>query len=182
MEKHKWMEIASQSELTLLTCSQITPFAFAQMLDDYYSVGTPFLGLFDPEDYYAFERMCHYHSEGKYLPKGSTAYTRYFLCDSEGTIYAQGDVRHAKNHEQTYFSGYVGYGVLPSRRQCGYGTVMCAKLVEKAAVYHPEVIITCREDNLPSQKIIIKNGGALLDIRYWKERNSIMRRYGVKTT
>ena len=182
MQDCKWMDIAKSSDLTLLDCSQITPTAFAQMLDDYFSVGTPFLGMFNPEDYFPFERMCYYHSQGKYLPKNSTAYTRYFLCDHNGNIYAQGDVRHAPNHEQTYFSGYIGYGVLPSKRKCGYGTIMCAKLVEKASQYHSDVIVTCKEDNVASRKVIEKNGGILLDFRYWKERDDIMRRYCIKTT
>lgn len=176
-----WMDIAKSSDLKLLTCSEISVSAFSDMLDDYYSIGTPFLGMFDAQDYFPFERMCHFHSQGKYLPKNCTPYTRYFLCDKNGVIYAQGDVRHQTNHEQMYFSGYLGYGVLPSKRNCGYGTIMCAKLLEKAAEFYDEVIITCRDDNNPSARVIEKNGGVLLDMRYWIKHESIMRRYAVRT-
>ncbi|MBR3751400.1 MAG: GNAT family N-acetyltransferase [Clostridia bacterium] len=180
MENMPWADIAKSSNLRLLTCSELSVTAFSDMLDDYIAAGTPFLGMCDPDDYYPFERICYFHSKGKYLPRSNTAYTRYFLCDEKGTVYAQGDVRHESNHEQTYYSGYIGYGVLPSKRGCGYGSIMCAKLLEKASEFYSDVIITCRDDNLPSRRVIEKNGGVLLDMRYWIKQESIMRRYSVR--
>ncbi|MDD6204957.1 MAG: GNAT family N-acetyltransferase [Firmicutes bacterium] len=170
-----------RDDLSLLTCSELSVNAFGEMLKDYAAAGTPFLGMYSRDDYAAFERMCAFHSCGKYLPKGNTPYTRYFLCDSDGNIYAQGDVRHSPTPELTYYSGYIGYGVLPSMRLQGYGTLMCRLLLEKAARYYGRVIITCKSDNAGSRRIIEKNGGILLDIRYWSKRGAFMRRYAVDT-
>ena len=175
------MERIPYDKLKLLTCSEITPEAFGELIRDYKEFGTPFLGMHNQDDYFNFERICYFHSNGDYLPKGNTPYTRYFLCDDAGNIYAQGDVRHAPTDELTTYSGYIGYGVLPSKRRQGYGTIMCAKLLEKASEFYKEVIITCRDDNMGSRKVIEKNGGVLLEIRYWKKNDCFMRRYMVKT-
>lgn len=166
------------SEYQLVTAQELLPAAFEKMVLEYARFGTPFLGMFSGQDYASFARMCAAHEHGKNLPKGITPYTRYFLTDKQGTIYAQGDVRHAPNRNLTYFSGYLGYGVVPPYRRNGFGTLMCARLLEKARAHHyKSVIITCNTDNIASAKIIEKNGGKLLDIRYWGKQNAFMKRY-----
>lgn len=170
----------NSKELFLLTADQLCIDAFGEMLKDYSAAGTPFLGMLDQSEYYGFEKVCYFHSIGQFLPKGSTPYTRYFLCDMDGRIYAQGDVRHAPTEELTYYAGYLGYGVLPSVRQQGYGSAICNKLLERAGKYYSDVIITCNSENDASRCIIEKNGGVLMDIRYWQKRNCYMRRYSVK--
>ena len=58
--------------------------------------------------------------------------------------------------------------------------MICAKLLEKAAARgFSNIIITCRDDNLGSAKIIEKNGGILLNKIYNKEDHIHMRRYKV---
>ncbi len=167
------------SDLVLLTAPQLSREAFGEMLRDYSRAGTPFLGMYDQSDYDDFCAMCVMHSQGKRLPRGNTPYTRYFLCDRAGNICAQGDVRHAPTPELTDFSGYLGYGVPPSMRRRGYGTVMCARLLETAWQYYDSVIITCRFDNEASRRVIETNGGRLLDVRWWKKNACFMRRYAV---
>ncbi len=164
----------------LVTADELTFSAFADMIDDYCVAGTPFLGMTDPTIFPYFIRTCVKHSAGIGLGLGVSAYTRYFLVDENGTIYAQGDVRHKATRHTMLFEGQLGYGVLPSKRRCGYGTVMCAKLLEKAKERgFKSVIITCRDDNIGSAKIIEKNGGELLNLVFSKKDNTYMRRYRV---
>ncbi len=58
--------------------------------------------------------------------------------------------------------GDIGYGVRPSERGKGYGTKMLGYALkvckEKKLSY---VIVGCYNDNIPSNKIIIKNNGVL---------------------
>ena len=137
--------------------------------------------MFSAEDYEPFVRMCTAHAHGEHLPRGISTYTRYFLVDSAGTVYAQGDVRHRPTKELTLYSGYLGYGVLPSWRENGFGTLMCGLLIRRARVFYPNgIIITCKTENVPSSKIIEHNGGRLLDIRYWGKQNAFMKRYEVR--
>ncbi len=164
----------------LVTADQLTYAAFADMIDDYDVAGTPFLSMTSPDIFPYFVRTCIKHSTGIGLGLDTSPYTRYFLVDDAGTIYAQGDVRHKATKYNLTVAGQIGYGVLPSKRKCGYGTIMCKLLLEKAKENgFNEVIITCREDNVGSSKIIEKNGGKLLAKFFNQKDKTNMRRYRV---
>jgi acetyltransferase, GNAT family len=166
--------------MELITADKLTYSAFADMIDDYAVAGTPFLGITDPSLFAYFVRTCIKHAAGIGLSAKTSPYTRYFLTDKTGTIFAQGDLRHRETQHNLLFAGQLGYGVPPSHRKCGYGTMICAKLLEKAAARgFSNIIITCRDDNLGSAKIIEKNGGILLNKIYNKEDHIHMRRYKV---
>ena len=165
-------------DLFLKTADEIVQSAFADMVNSYVRNGTPFLGMTSIADYEAFLRMCRAHESGKRLPRGSVPYTRYFMCDSTGTIYAQGDVRHYPSESLTRYEGYLGYGTVPDYRGMGFGTQMCRLLLEKAReLGYNEVIITCNIENQASARIIEKNGGKLIEICYWQQQQSFMKRY-----
>lgn len=165
--------------MKLITADELTYTAFADMIDDYAVAGTPFLGMTSPDSFPYFVRVCVKHAAGVGLNR-SSCYTRYFLVDEEGTIYAQGDVRHEATRQNVTFAGQLGYGVLPSRRRQGYGTLICRLLLEKARQRGFEsVIITCRDENTASAKIIEKNGGKLLEKKYSHQDHTLMRRYEV---
>ena len=162
----------------LITADQLTYNAFADMIDDYVVAGTPFLGLTSPDMFPYFVRTCVKHSAGLGIGLTVSPYTRYFLVDDDGVIYAQGDLRHKATKHNVTFAGQLGYGVLPSKRKCGYGTLICEKLLEKAKERNfKSVIITCRDDNVGSAKIIEKNGGKLLEVIFSPKDKTNMRRY-----
>ncbi len=164
----------------LVTANILSLSAFSDMIDDYAVNGTPFLGMTSPDIFPYFVRTCIKHSQGLGLGIGVSPYTRYFLVDDTGRIYAQGDVRHKKTRYNVMLAGQLGYGVLPSMRKCGYGTLMCKLLLEEAKkLGFKDVIITCRDDNIGSQKIIEKNGGTLIETIFSKKDNTYMRRYNV---
>lgn len=166
--------------MKLVTADELSFSAFADMVDDYAVAGTPFLGMDDPEIFPYFVRSCVKHAAGIGLDKGVSPYTRYFLVDDAGTIYAQGDVRHKATRQNVLYAGQLGYGVLPSKRGCGYGTMICRLLMEKAGERgFKKAIITCRDDNLPSARIIEKNGGRLLQKIVNPKDHVLLRRYEV---
>lgn len=165
----------------LISASELTYAAFCEMIDDYVVAGTPFLGMTSPDMFPYFVRTCIKHSAGIGLGKGVSPYTRYFLTDETGLIYAQGDVRHVATKHNVNVAGQIGYGVLPSKRRCGYGKIMCSLLMEKAReLGFEEIIITCRDDNVASAKIIEYNGGVLLEKVFVPKEKTLMRRYAVK--
>ena len=164
----------------LVTANMLSLSSFLDMIDDYAVSGKPFLGMTDGSAFPYFVRTCIKHSQGIGLGISVSPYTRYFLVDDSGVIYAQGDVRHKKTRETVTLQGQIGYGVLPSKRKCGYGTLMCSFLLEEAKkLGFKDLIITCRDDNIGSQKIIEKNGGKLIETVFSKEDNTYMRRYNV---
>jgi predicted acetyltransferase len=60
--------------------------------------------------------------------------------------------------------GHIGYAVVPWKQNRGYATRALAGILREArAVGLGQVEITCNVDNEPSQKVIIANGGRLVE-------------------
>jgi len=91
-------------------------------------------------------------------------------------------LRHRLSEFLLKFGGHIGYGVRPSFRHQGYGTLMLRLCIDEARkiLKTDRVLLTCAEGNMGSRKIIEANGGILEDIvsfdwqddntmRYWIE-------------
>lgn len=103
----------------------------------------------------------------RYVPQ-----TRYWLY-VDGRPVGVGKLRHYLNDSLMIEGGHIGYAIRPSERGKGYGTLMLRLLLERAREKGiAEVLVTCREDNILSRKVIERNGGVLDDVvkggcRYW---------------
>ena len=112
---------------------------------------------------------------GKYIRS-----TYLWLVDGEKFI-AELTVRHSLTPSLRQRGGHIGYGVRPGYWGCGIGTRLLAMGLDWIRVNLPELdktLVTCRDDNLASARVIEKNGGVLEDIieyegqrtrRYWIE-------------
>lgn len=99
--------------------------------------------------------------------------TRYWLI-VDGRPVGVGKLRHYLNEQLTREGGHIGYCIRPYERGKGYGTLILGELLKKAREKGiTEVLVTCREDNIPSRKVIERNGGVLEEVtesggcRYW---------------
>jgi predicted acetyltransferase len=96
---------------------------------------------------------------GKDLPRGWIAVSTFWLAEGDeyiGTV----NVRHKLNDWLLRYGGHIGYGIRPSRRRMGYGTLICKLGLEEARKLGlTRVLITCDADNIGSKKIIESNGG-----------------------
>ena len=71
------------------------------------------------------------------------------------------DFRHHIDHPVLgVWGGHIGYSVRPSERRQGYATEMLRQNLQNCKNHGLEkVMVTCNSDNVPSEKIIITNGG-----------------------
>jgi predicted acetyltransferase len=60
--------------------------------------------------------------------------------------------------------GHIGYAVVPWKRRRGYATSALAQILPLARERGlPYVLVTTEADNLPSQRVILNNGGVLVE-------------------
>ncbi len=73
------------------------------------------------------------------------------------------DIRHHLSKEWVT-AGHIGYSVRPSERKKGYATLTLKEALQiiKKLKIQP-VIITCLKTNFGSKKVILNNGGILID-------------------
>jgi predicted acetyltransferase len=63
-----------------------------------------------------------------------------------------------------YCLGHIGYSVVPWKRGRGYATQALGELLEHAKAEGLRYVeITTRTDNVPSQRVILANGGVLAE-------------------
>jgi predicted acetyltransferase len=108
--------------------------------------------------------------------------TFYFLRDGDAIVGAV-SVRHYLNHTNFVDGGHVAYGICPAFRGRGYGSRALALALEKLRELGVDrVLVTCDTDNLPSRRVIARNGGVLENqtvdedgvpiCRYWIARET----------
>lgn len=101
----------------------------------------------------------------------------YYFAIENDKIVGHASIRlNPETDKSVNIYGHIMYGVVPSKRKQGYGTIICSLLLEKMKeMGYKEVIITCNDDNVGSSKIIEMNGGNLVEIVKNEEDENIKR-------
>ncbi len=136
---------------------------FYRMVRDYYDAGESYDQLLEPllNHLPTYLRRVEQMARGISLPAGIVQQTVYWLIRDDTTIVAMGRLRHYLTASLEKEGGHIGYTVRPTERRKGYGTVLCARLIEEARskLKLSRILITCDTDNVASARIIVKNGG-----------------------
>lgn len=108
--------------------------------------------------------------------------TIYFLMDENETkIIGAVDIRHWLNENLLLQGGNIGYGIRPSERRKGYATQMLFLALEKCKELNiKKALVTCDKGNLSSSKVILNNGGILIN-EVKGENGETIQRYWIKT-
>ena len=107
------------------------------------------------------KRLNDYHA-GKNLPQGWVPASTYWLLESNSRIIGTVIIRHRLNKSLEHRGGHISYYIRPSERGKVYGAKMLSLALDRCRDLGIEkVLITCKKDNLPSRKVIEKNGGVL---------------------
>lgn len=131
-----------------------------------------------PTDLNEYIQRTKDHAKGKNLPANWVQSTTYWLID-ENKVVGNVNIRHTLTATLKKRGGHIGYAIRPSSRRKGYGTKILELALRKAQkIGLTKILITCGDDNSPSQKIIKKNNGQLKDtIEFEGEK---VRRYWIK--
>lgn len=109
----------------------------------------------------------------------------YYLVDDTNPNYIIGfgsfeDSSAIDFHEEYLNIGHISYGIRPNERQKGYGTKLLELLLIKCEESGmPEVCISCKNSNVASEKIILKNGG-VFEKNFYGEYDGYGLKYWIK--
>ena len=101
------------------------------------------------------------------VPKGLVPSSTYLgVREKDNYIVGMIDIRHYLNEYLTQVGGHSGYGVRKTERNKGYAKQMLKLALEKCKELKiKRVLITCDEDNIASEKVILSANAKLEDIR-----------------
>ena len=105
----------------------------------------------------------------------------FVLVDENNHIYGGTNIRHELNENLLKHGGNIGYLVRPSERKKGYAKLLLKLTLEKCKQLNiKRVLVTCREENIASAKVIESNGGVYEKSLYVEEKNETYRRYWIE--
>ncbi len=100
----------------------------------------------------------------KGLDEGRVPNTNFWIIDKNDEYCGRISLRHYLNEKLERFGGHIGYDIIPSKRGKSYATKALTLCLEEAKKLGLEkVMLTCDNDNIPSIKIIERNGGMMQD-------------------
>ena len=101
------------------------------------------------------------------VPKGLVPSSTYLAVrEKDNYIVGMIDIRYYLNEYLTQVGGHIGYGVRKTERNKGYAKQMLKLALEKCKdLKIKKVLITCDEDNIASEKVILSANAKLEDIR-----------------
>ena len=101
------------------------------------------------------------------VPEGLVPSSTYLgVREKDNYIVGMIDIRHYLNEFLKQFGGNIGYSVRKSERNKGYAKQMLKLALEKCKdLKMKKVLITCDEDNIASEKVILSANAKFEDIR-----------------
>jgi len=122
-------------------------------------------------------RRLHNCRYGKGLKRGAVPYTSFWLTDeTTATFIGQANIRHYLTEDLATFGGHIGYAIRPGMWGRGYGTLQLSLLLPEAKRLGIRIArLTCYADNIPSARVIEKNGGVRAGESY-NDRTGVTRK------
>ena len=103
----------------------------------------------------------------------------YFLVNEKNRILGAVTIRHTLTERMLNTEGHIGAGIRPSERRNGYATkILALALAKMREMGIPKALVTCNEDNIGSEKAIIRNGG-IKSSDFLEAHGNIVKRYWI---
>lgn len=131
-----------------------------------------------------FEEWIEYLEKNKYkenLPESYSPHTLYLAIEDNNEIVGAIGLRWKPVPVLMTFGGLIGYSIRPSKRGRGYASEMLKSALEKFKNTDIDnILITCKDFNLASKKVIEKNGGIFENIYHNDDDGYSYLRYWIK--
>ena len=91
------------------------------------------------------------------------------------------NLRHNLKGNLINHGGHIGYLIRPSERGKGYGSELLKyALIEARKLGINKVLVTCRNDNIASEGVILNNNGVYENDYYDIDYNKTYKRYWIE--
>ena len=134
--------------------------------------------LSDPEDYFDLADRFEHDRD---LPEGLVPMSRFLFFDGD-TLVGQSNLRRRLSPLLHRDGGHIGYAVRPTARRRGHASeILRQTLGEANRIGIARALLTVAATNLPSLRVVEKNGG-VFDAETLSHRDgATMHRYWVET-
>ena len=120
------------------------------------------------------------NKDEKQLPKEYSTHTLYLAIEKKKNIVGAIGLRWKEVPVLMKYGGFIGYSIRPSERGKGYATQMLKLALKEFKKKKKEkVLITCKDFNTASKRVIEKNGGIYEDSYYNEEDEYTYLRYWI---
>ena len=116
---------------------------------------------------------------GRNLPEG---YVRenFYLCYDETRLIGVFSLKFELTEFLLNYGGHIGYATRPSDRNRGLATQMLKQgLVLAKGFGFDRILCVCDNDNYPSEKVIVKNGGIFENEKYDPNEDVTVKRFWI---
>ena len=141
---------------------------YQEMMDEWETHKSQHGGWFNPGALRRYgnsqKRTVTYAERFKWIDDDRKAGQELYFFMSGDKIIGAISIRLKKNAQNIGLDGHCGFGIRPSERKKGYATKMLnmALPIIKERSINP-LVITCDKENIGSAKVILNNGGVLMD-------------------
>lgn len=119
----------------------------------------------------------------KNLPKDYSTHTFYLIENDEDRIVGAIGLRWKEVPVLMKYGGFIGYSIRPTERGKGYATEMLKLGLQKFKEMdhkRERILITCKDFNIPSKKVIEKNNSIYENSYYNEDDGFTYLRYWIK--
>jgi predicted acetyltransferase len=133
----------------------------------------------DPSDFQEMITFLLESEDPEKLDKNVVPHSTYWLVDETKMVIGVVNIRHYLNEKLLNIGGHIGYGIRPSERRKGYASRLLALALEKTKEMGlDKVLLVCDDDNIGSEKTIVKNGG-VFESEFVEEDGNIVKRFWI---
>ena len=135
------------------------------------------------EDPIEYIKVCESYTRPETTPPGRVPATQlFYVRPSDGRIFGMLQIRHTLNEYLAMYAGHIGYSVRPSERRRGYAVSMLRDALSMCCTLGlREVLITCDDGNIGSEKTIRYNSGVYESTVHEPDEDVDVKRFWIKT-